>query len=124
MESRKEVKKKINVFQAMHYIMATWQQITQKTIQNFFRKAGYKYQSNSNEMANDDDNDFSQDWEELCRAQKYDFHSYITVDRDVATSGVSTVEELCVLQGVWRTRIKKTKMYKIWCQVLPRLTKL
>jgi hypothetical protein len=27
------------------------------------------------------------------------------------------------LQGVWRTRTKKTKMYKIWCQVLPRLNK-
>jgi hypothetical protein len=81
-------------------------------------------------MANiddDDDDDFGQDWEELCRAQKYDFHSYVTVDRDVATSGISTVEELCEaygLQGVWRTRTKKTKMYKIWCQVSPRLTKL
>jgi hypothetical protein len=32
MESRKEVKKKINVFEAMHYIMAAWQQITQQTI--------------------------------------------------------------------------------------------
>src|SRR5215510_2258344 len=41
MESRKEVKKKINVFEAMHYIMAAWQQINQQTIQNCFRKAGY-----------------------------------------------------------------------------------
>jgi nucleoid-associated protein YejK len=31
----------------------------------------------------------------LGRAQKYDFRSYVTVDCDVATSGVSTVEELC-----------------------------
>jgi hypothetical protein len=70
MESRKEVKKKINVFEAMHYIMDAWEQITQQTIQNCFCKAGYKYQSNVNEMANDDDddNDFGQDWEELCRA--------------------------------------------------------
>jgi hypothetical protein len=96
MESRKEVKKTINVLEAMHYIMAAWQQITQQTIQNCFRKAGYKYQSNVNEMANDDDNyDFGQDWEELCRAQKSDFHGYVTLDHDVATNGVSTVEELC-----------------------------
>jgi ABC-type transport system involved in cytochrome c biogenesis ATPase subunit len=67
---RNEVKKKINVFEAMHYIMAAWQQITQQTIQNCFRKAGYKYQSNGNEMVNDDDDDFGQDWEELCRAKK------------------------------------------------------
>jgi len=44
-------------------------------------------------MANDDVDDFGQDWEELCRAHKYDFHSYVSVDHDVATSGVETVEE-------------------------------
>jgi hypothetical protein len=70
MEPRKEVKKKINVLQAMHYIMAAWQQVNQETIQNCFRKAGHKNQSDCNEMANDDDDDFGQDWEEVCRAQK------------------------------------------------------
>ena len=53
-------------------------------------------------MANDDDDDFGQDWEELCRAQKYDFQSYVSVDRHVATSGVGTVEELC--EAFWSTR--------------------
>src|SRR5215469_5514276 len=109
MESQKEVKKKINVFEAVHYIMAAWQQINQQTIQNCFRKAGYKYQSGGNEMANDDDDDFSQDWEELCRAQKYDFHSYISVDRHVATSGVETVEELCEAYGSTRSLEKKNE---------------
>src|SRR5215510_7931922 len=91
----------MNVFEAVHYIMAAWQQINQQTIQNCFRKAGYKYQSDGNEMANndDDDDDFGQDWEELCRAQKYDFHSYISMDRHVATSGVEAVEELCEAYG-------------------------
>jgi hypothetical protein len=108
-ESRKEVKTKINVFEAMHSIMDAWQQITQQTIQNCFRKAGYMYQSNCNEMANDDggDDDFGQDWEELCRAQKYDFRNYVSVDRDVATSGVSTVEELCDTSGSTRSVVKK-----------------
>jgi hypothetical protein len=93
----------------MHYIMAAWQQITQQTILNCFCKAGYKYQSNGNEMANDDDDDFGQNWEELCRAQKYDFHNYVTVDRDVATSGVSTVEELCKSYGSTRSVEDKNK---------------
>ena len=53
-------------------------------------------------MANDD-NDFGQDWEETCRAQKYDFQSYISVDRHVATSGVETVEELCEALGSTRS---------------------
>jgi hypothetical protein len=111
MELQMEVKKKINVFKAMHYIMDAWQQITQQTIQNFFRKAGYKYQSNGNEMAtiDDDDDDFGQDWEELCRAQKYDFQNYVSVDRDVATSGVSTVVELCDASGSTRRVEEKNK---------------
>jgi hypothetical protein len=69
MESGKEIKKRINVLEAMHYIMAAWQQVSQQTIQNCFHKAGHKYQSAGNEMANDDDDDFSQDREELCRSQ-------------------------------------------------------
>jgi len=58
MESGKEVKKKIDALEVMHYIMAAWQQVSQQTIQNCFRKAGHKYQSDGNEMANDDDHDF------------------------------------------------------------------
>src|SRR5215510_7856644 len=99
----------MNVFEAMHYITAAWQQINQQTIQNCFHKAGYKYQSNGNEMANDD-YDFGQDWEELCRAQKYDFHSYVSLDRHVATSGVETVEELC--EGYWSARSVEEKIEK------------
>jgi hypothetical protein len=94
----------------MHYITATWQQITQQTIQNCFRKAGYKYQSNVNEIATDDDDDnFGQDWEELCGDQKYDFQNYVSVDRDVATSGVSIVEELCEAYGSTRSVEEKNK---------------
>jgi hypothetical protein len=57
----------------------------------------------------DDDYDFGQDWEELCRAQKYYLHSYVTVDRDVATSGISTVEELCEAYGSTRSVENKNK---------------
>jgi hypothetical protein len=81
--------------------MAAWQQVSQQAIENCFRKAGHKYQSEGNEMANDDD-DFGQDWEELCRAQKYNFQSYVSVDRHVATSGFETVEELCEAFGSTR----------------------
>jgi hypothetical protein len=53
-------------------------------------------------MANNDD-DFGQDWEELCRAQKYDFQSHVSVDHHVAISGVETVEELCEAFGSTRS---------------------
>jgi transketolase N-terminal domain/subunit len=59
-------------------------------------------------MATDDD-DFGQDWEELCRAQKYNFQNYISVDRDVATSDVSTVEELCEAYGSTMSVEEKNK---------------
>ena len=78
----------------MHYIMAAWQEASQQTIQNCFRKAGRKYQLDANETANDDDDDdFGQDWEELRIAQKYDFQSYVSVDCHVATSGVEEEDE-------------------------------
>jgi hypothetical protein len=55
-------------------------------------------------MANDDDDDdFGQDWEELCRGQKYDFQSYISVNRHVAISGLETGEELCEAFGSTRS---------------------
>jgi hypothetical protein len=71
----KEVKKKINVHEAMYYIMAALEQITPQIIQNCFRKAGYKYQSNVNDVANDNDDDIVQEREELCGAKKYDFQN-------------------------------------------------
>jgi len=54
-------------------------------------------------MANDDDDDFGQDWEELCRAQKYAFQSYVSVDHHVAASGIETVEEICETFGSTRS---------------------
>jgi hypothetical protein len=55
-------------------------------------------------MANDDDDDdFGQKREELCRAQKYDFQSYVSVDHHVAISGVEIVEELCDAFGSTRS---------------------
>jgi ribosomal protein S19E (S16A) len=58
-------------------------------------------------MATDDD--FGEDWEELCAAQKYDFQNYVSMDRDVATSGISTVEDLCKAYGSTRSVEEKNK---------------
>jgi hypothetical protein len=128
MESRKEVKKKINVFEAMQYIMAAWQQKYQQTIQNCFCKAGYKYQSDGNEKANDyDDNDFGQDWKEVCRAQNTistAMSQWIAMCQQVALKLLKNYAKHIGLQGVWRKKMKKTKMNKRGCQASPRLTKL
>jgi len=39
----------------------------------------------------------------MCRAQKYDFQSYVSVDCHVATIGIETVEELCEASGSTRS---------------------
>jgi hypothetical protein len=54
-------------------------------------------------MENDHDDDFGQDWEELCRTQKYDFQSYVSANRHVAISGVETVVEVCHAFGSTRS---------------------
>jgi hypothetical protein len=44
-----------------------------------------------------------------CGAQKYDFQNYVSVDRDVATSGVATIEELCEAHGSTRSVEEKNE---------------
>jgi hypothetical protein len=41
MDAGKDTKKKINVLEALHCTVAALQQVTQQTIENYFRKAGY-----------------------------------------------------------------------------------
>jgi hypothetical protein len=45
-------------------------------------------------LTNDDD--FCQDWEKFSGMNKEKFEDYVSVDSHVATSGVETVQELCV----------------------------
>jgi hypothetical protein len=45
----------------------------------------------------------------VLRSHKYDIYSYVTLDRDVATSSVPTVEELCEAYGSTRSVEDKNK---------------
>jgi hypothetical protein len=98
MDAGKDRKKKIYVLQALHYTVAALQQVTQQTIENLFRKAGYVQGQSSGDgdvvLTNDDD-DFRQDWEKFSGMNKDKFEDYVSVDNHVATSGVETVQELC-----------------------------
>jgi hypothetical protein len=60
-------------------------------------------------MKYDGGDDFGQDWEELCRDQICDFQNYVSVDRDVATSAVLTVAELCEAYVSTRSVEEKNK---------------
>jgi hypothetical protein len=99
MDAGKDTKKKINVLEALHYTVAALQQVTQQTIENCFLKAGYMQGQSSGDsdvvLTNDDD-DFRQGWEKFSGMNKDKFEDYVSVDSHVATSGVETVQELCV----------------------------
>jgi hypothetical protein len=86
------------VLEALHYTVAALQQVTQQTIENYFRKAGYMQGQSSGDsdvILTNDDNDFRQDWEKFSGMNKDKFEDYVSVDSHVATSGEETVQELC-----------------------------
>jgi hypothetical protein len=91
------------MLEALHYIVAALQQVTQQTIEHCFRKAGYvqgQSSGDSDVVLTNDDDDFRQDWEKFSGMNKDKFEDYVTVDSHVATSGVETVQELCESLGV------------------------
>jgi hypothetical protein len=98
MDAGKDTKKRINMLEALHYTVAALQQVTQQTIKNCFRKAGYvKGQSSGDSdviLTNDDDH-FRQDWEKSSGMNKDKFEDYVSVDSHMATSGVERVQKLC-----------------------------
>jgi hypothetical protein len=99
MDAGKDTKKKINVLEALHCTVATLQQVTQQTIENCFRKAGYvqgQSSGDSDVILTNDDDDIRQDWEKFSGMIKDKFEDYVSVDSHVATCGVETVQELCV----------------------------
>jgi hypothetical protein len=98
MDTGKDKKKKINVLEALHYTVAALQQVTQQTIENCFRKAGYVQGQSSGDsdiLLTNDDYDFHQDWEKFSGMNKDKFEDYVSVDSHMATSGVEIVQELC-----------------------------
>jgi hypothetical protein len=98
MDEGKDMKKKINVLETLHYTVAALQQVTHQTIENCFRKAGYMQGQSSGDsdviLTNDDD-DFRQDWEKFSGMNRDIFEDYVSVDSHVATSRVERVQELC-----------------------------
>jgi hypothetical protein len=85
--------------EALHYTVAALQEVTQQTIENCFRKAGYlqgQSSGDSDVVLTNDDDDFRRDWENLSGMNKDKFEDYVSVNSHVATCGVETVQELCV----------------------------
>lgn len=96
MDERKEVKMKIDILQAIHFIVSAWQQVTQFTIQNCFVKCGYGDRNEESDMSEVNRNDEDEDWTQLeTGTAGVDFDAYVSVDQELATCGVLSVEEMC-----------------------------
>jgi hypothetical protein len=63
-DAGKDTKKEINMLEASHYAAAALQQVTQQTIENYFRKAGYvqgQSSGDSDVVLTNNDDDFRKD---------------------------------------------------------------
>jgi hypothetical protein len=74
--------------------------VTQQTIEYYFRKTGYRRGQppgvSDVAMGNeDDDYAFHHDWQKFSGMDNEKFDDYVSVDNQLTTSGVNTVEELC-----------------------------
>jgi hypothetical protein len=98
MDAGKDTKKKINMLKALHYTVASLQQVAQQAIKNCFRRAGYvqgQSSGDSDVVLTNDDDDFCQDWEKFSGMNKDIFEDNVSVDSHVVTGHVETVQELC-----------------------------
>jgi hypothetical protein len=98
MDSGKDVKLKISVLQAMHFTVAAWRQVMQSTILNCFCQCSYGLELNteadSDSSIEEEDDAFHKDWIRLGAEKDVDFSSYVSVDSELVTCGVSIIDEL------------------------------
>ncbi|XP_049943290.1 tigger transposable element-derived protein 6-like [Schistocerca serialis cubense] len=83
---------KLNILQVMNLIMHSWREVGAETIKNCFTKAGLC----ENEMAAPVDDVASdlQEFQELIGSDSVTFEDCVSVDDNVATTGVQSIEEL------------------------------
>jgi hypothetical protein len=104
MDAGKDVDMKIDILQAIHFTVADWRQVSQPTVVNCFCKGGYGCERRAeadskvtvDEEEDDDDGGFHEDWIRFgAMKDVVEFGDYASVDSELATSGVDTIDELC-----------------------------
>jgi hypothetical protein len=98
MDAGRDVELKINVLQAIHFTVVAWRQVMQSTILNCFRQCGYGRELNTeanSDSSIEEEDAFHEDWIRLGAKKDVDFSAYVSVDNELATCGVSSINELC-----------------------------
>lgn len=103
MEQAKEPTPKMDVLQAIHFVLSAWHEVTSSAIQNCFVKCGFVRINDEEGLTegqeiNDDGDDDNADEEWLRVAEDVSgvkFSDYISIDQDVATCGILSIEEMC-----------------------------
>lgn len=95
LDAGKEVKMTFSILQAIHFVVSAWFQVSPATLQNCFRKCGFGESRETNDTNTvNEEQLISEDWEKLA-PRDVNFDTYATVDSELATCGVMTVEQLC-----------------------------
>ncbi|XP_047098367.1 tigger transposable element-derived protein 6-like [Schistocerca piceifrons] len=91
-ESQPSSQLKLNILQAMNLIMRSWREVSAENIENCFTKAGFC----ENEVAAPVEDVVSdlQQFQELIGGDSVIFEDFVSVDDNVATTGVQSIEEL------------------------------
>ncbi|KAG8227227.1 hypothetical protein J437_LFUL008191 [Ladona fulva] len=89
---------KINVLQAMHFVLSAWRQVSQTSITNCYKKCGYGDESSQNvseSMTSEENETFENDWNRLTQGLEGTFEDYVICDSELPTCGVDSIDALC-----------------------------
>jgi len=89
-------KSSVTVLDAIHYIIAAWQDVTKETVENCFKKAGFLFHDDDSIDFDDPDGDISltdEDRQKL-REQEVSLEDYLNIDEQVLTCSEQCLDEI------------------------------
>ncbi len=94
--------KSITVLDAIKWVGYSWDQTTAQTIQNCYKKAGFKKQVEVIELDDEAEEQPDQEFQDACNelnrrvsvSERVDSNAYLAIDKNLPFAGVSTDEEI------------------------------
>ncbi|GBL82728.1 hypothetical protein AVEN_263781-1 [Araneus ventricosus] len=109
----------VSVLNAIFYIDQSWNMVSQKTIANCFRHAGFHSSPESEELLEDDDEDLPlTELAEKLRNRGYAIPNenlYTKIDEDLATNSEASIQD--IVSNVLNSRMPKEAMMRMTVNV-------